>query len=187
MGTLGHDRLACLIEAHGSAVGNYLGRRMYPLSRADLDDLVEQTFVVVGHRINDVPDGNGERPWIIGVARNVLRNAQRANRRRRHHESRLLVQNEAPSAEDEAIADISGQAALASLRDDDREILTLHFWDGLELGELSEVLGISTNAAGTRLSRAKARFVKKVRALDTPSTSGIASDMDQVGEEERSP
>lgn len=187
MGALGHDRLADLIDAHGSAVGNYLCRRIYPLSRSDLDDLVEETFVAVWRRISDVPKGDGERPWVIGVARNALRNAQRANRRRRRHESKILARGLVPSAEDEAMVDITGRAALAVLSGADREILTLRYWDGLELGDLSLVLGISKNAAGTRLSRARARFVEQVRSLDAPGTSATTPDMERVEEEKRTP
>jgi RNA polymerase sigma-70 factor (ECF subfamily) len=187
MGALGHERLARLIDAHAGVVGNYLRRRAYPLSLSDLEDLVEETFVVIWRRLGDVPSGVGERPWIIGVARNVLHNAQRANRRRRRHEALILARGEAPSAEDEAIADISGRAALMALRAADREILALHYWDGLDLGDLSLVLGVSENVAGTRLSRAKARFVEQVRSLDELGTSGTAADMERMEQEKRSP
>lgn len=159
------DRLTRLIAAHGSAVGNYLSRRIYPLSASELDDLVEETFVVAWRRSHQVPTGPDERPWIIGVARNVLHNAKRANGRRLHHEMSAPPTNDSPSAEDEAIAQISGQLALDNLGRADREILTLHFWDGIEVDGLATVLGITTNAAGTRLTRAKARFVDSVRAF----------------------
>jgi RNA polymerase sigma-70 factor (ECF subfamily) len=62
------------------------------------------------------------------------------------------------SAEDRVVADESVRAALAALSDDDRELLTLHAWDGLGARELAAVLHISENAVAVRLSRARARF-----------------------------
>ena len=88
MGPSHDDRFARLVREHSGEVANYLRRRLYPLSGADLDDLVEETMVVVWRRLDDVPD-NAERPWIIGVARNILRNARRSQNRRHAFESSL--------------------------------------------------------------------------------------------------
>ena len=57
-------------------------------------------------------------------------------------------------------------AALGRLRVDDREILRLFAWEQLTLGEIAQVLGISANAAGVRLHRAKARLRDELRADD---------------------
>ena len=49
-------------------------------------------------------------------------------------------------------------AALAGLGDDDREVLLLAGWDGLDSSGIGTVLGISAPAARARLSRARRRF-----------------------------
>jgi RNA polymerase sigma factor (sigma-70 family) len=163
----GRDRLELLVAAHETAVANYLRRRLYPLSAADLDDLVEETFVVCWRRLDAVPDGDGERPWVIGVARHVLHNAHRSHRRRQHHEGRVRPVVADHSAEDEAIADIAASAALAAIGEADRELLRLHFWDGVDVHGLAVVLGVSVTAAGTRLSRAKSKFVAQLEAIES--------------------
>ena len=48
--------------------------------------------------------------------------------------------------------------ALASLPDDDREILLLNAWDGLDTHALGKYFVVSTNAAAVRLTRAQHRF-----------------------------
>jgi RNA polymerase sigma-70 factor (ECF subfamily) len=63
-----------------------------------------------------------------------------------------------PSAEENVIADASVRDALAALSEDDREVLLLHAWDGLDTHQIGEYLVISTNAAAVRLSRAQRRF-----------------------------
>jgi RNA polymerase sigma-70 factor (ECF subfamily) len=157
MGSSHEDRFRRLVLENSPAVGNYLRRRLYPLTVADLDDLVEETMLVVWRRIDAVP-ADAELPWMIGVARNVLRNARRSQNRRSRFESTLTPRASDPSAEDLVIADSSVRDALVALSDDDREILMLNAWDGLDSEALGAALSISTNAAAVRLSRAQARF-----------------------------
>lgn len=151
------DRFRRLVHEHSTAIGNYLRRRLYPLTLADLDDLVEETLLVVWRRIDSVPE-EAELPWMIGVARNVLRNARRSQYRRSNFESTLPRAPDDPSAEDVVIADASVRDALLSLNDDDREVLMLNAWDGLDTHALGVALSITTNAAAVRLTRAQARF-----------------------------
>ncbi|MBX6767094.1 MAG: RNA polymerase, partial [Actinomadura rubrobrunea] len=44
------------------------------------DEVVSETFAVAWRRLRDVPDP--PLPWLLGVARNVLRENHRAERRR---------------------------------------------------------------------------------------------------------
>lgn len=157
MGSRDEDRFSRLAREHSTAVGNYLRRRLYPLSPADLDDLVEETLLVVWRRLDSVPE-DGELPWMLGVARNVLRNARRSKNRRSAFEATLRPAFSEPSAEESVIADASVRDALAALSEDDREVLLLHVWDGLDTHQIGEYLVISTNAAAVRLSRAQRRF-----------------------------
>jgi RNA polymerase sigma-70 factor, ECF subfamily len=159
------DRFARLVHEHSGAVANYLRRRLYPLTPADLDDLVEETMVVVWRRLDRVP-ADAELPWMLGVARNVLRNARRSKNRRSAFESTLHASSSDPSAEEFVIADASVRDALASLSDDDREILLLNAWDGLDTHALGAHFVISTNAAAVRLSRAQARFRELLSAAE---------------------
>jgi len=151
------DRFSRLVREHSSAVGNYLRRRLYPLNPSDLDDLVEETMLVVWRRLDSVPE-DAELPWMLGVARNVLRNARRSKNRRSAFEATLAPPASASSAEEHVIADTSVREALNSLSDDDREILLLSAWDGLDTHALGTFYVISTNAAAVRLSRAQKRF-----------------------------
>lgn len=150
-------RFTRLVREHSPAIGNYLRRRLYPLTPSDLDDLVEETLLVVWRRLDDVPV-DAELPWMIGVAKNVLRNARRSKNRRVAFEATLPPLRDSPSAEESAIADATVREALNSLAEDDREFFLLHAWDGLDTHELGKLYAISTNAAAVRLSRAQRRF-----------------------------
>ncbi len=151
------QRLEHLAREHSPAVANYLRRRLYPLSPADLDDLVEEVLVVCWRRIDAVP-ADAELPWMIGVARNVLNNARRSQNRRSAFVATLSPVEADASAEDYVVADTSIREALVAMSESDREILLLHFWDGLDASQLATVLSVTTNAAAVRLSRAQSRF-----------------------------
>lgn len=157
MGAEEEARFARLVHEHSGAVGNYIRRRLYPLTASDVDDLVEETMIVVWRRLDRVPE-DAELPWMLGVARNVLRNARRSKTRRSTVEARLAPTGDAASAEEHVVADESMRQALAALSEDDREILLLNAWDGLDTHALGAYFAISTNAAAVRLSRAQHRF-----------------------------
>jgi len=151
------DQFDQLVRELSPPVGSYLGRRLYPLPRVELDDLVEETFTIIWRRFSDVPSG-AELPWALGVARNVLRNAKRTHARRLTYEGKVRPRGAEASAEANVIADESVRDALNQLSDDDREILLLHAWDGLNANDLARTLLITPNAAAVRLSRAQAKF-----------------------------
>jgi RNA polymerase sigma factor (sigma-70 family) len=151
------DRLRDLARRATPAVASFLARRAYPLSNADIDDLVEEVLVVTWRRLDDIPR-DAEIAWMIGVARNLLNNARRKHSRRMNAQHKLLPTGPDASAEDHVIANEQLRDALGSLRNDDQEVLLLHYWEGLDAPALGVVLGISAGAAATRLSRAAARL-----------------------------
>jgi RNA polymerase sigma-70 factor (ECF subfamily) len=165
MGTIDDDGFRRLVGDHSSAIGSYLRRRLYPLTASDLDDLVEETLIIVWRRRADIPAG-AELPWMIGVARNVLRNARRSRQRRTSLESSLKVAPTDASAEDYVVADATVREALARLSDDDREIVMLSAWDGLDVHAIATALSITTNVAAVRLTRAQSRFREFFAAVE---------------------
>ena len=159
------QRLERLANEHSTAIANYLRRRIYPLSPSDVDDLVEEVLLVVWRRIDAVPP-DAELPWMIGVARNVLNNARRSQSRRNTFTATLDPSGSDHSAESYVIADMTVRDALGALSDSDREVLLLHFWDGLDAAQLATVLSVSSNAAAVRLSRAQTRFRQALEKLE---------------------
>ena len=157
-------RFRAVADEATPAIGAYLKRRIYPLTYTDVDDLVEEVLIIAWRRLDDIPLG-AEVPWLIGVARNVLRNAHRKFRRGEVVVSHMAPPHHGSSAEDNVIADQGVRAALESLSEDDRDIVLLHAWDGRSAAEIGAILGLTTNAAAVRLSRAQDRFRKNFASV----------------------
>jgi len=166
-----HDeRFDDLWRDHAQAVLRYARRRVMP---ADVDDVVAETFVVAWRRLDEVPEK--ALPWLLGVARGVSANAVRSARRRDALADRVTATGEhdprraAPDTAADALdPDGSAVAALRSMSQVDRELLTLIAWDGLSHAEAATVMGCSPGALKVRFHRARKRFTGLVRSSAPP-------------------
>ncbi|NIV35276.1 MAG: RNA polymerase subunit sigma-24, partial [Anaerolineae bacterium] len=62
---------------HYEPVSRYCHRRLPP---DDANDATAEVFVVAWKKIEDVPRGDDELPWLYGVARNEVRRMRRSSR-----------------------------------------------------------------------------------------------------------
>jgi RNA polymerase sigma-70 factor (ECF subfamily) len=121
------------------------------LTGPDAEDLVAQVMEIAWRRIADVPVAE-PLPWLYAVARNVWRNTARRDRRRRELLARFRLRSPEEAGQDPGRLEPGAlRAALASLREDDQEILRLVAWEDLSPAEIAVVLDCSPNAARTRL------------------------------------
>jgi RNA polymerase sigma-70 factor, ECF subfamily len=161
------DRLARFRAVYDSNYHRILGyvlRRT--ANRQDAEDAVAETFLTAWRRLEKVPPGNGARPWLYGVARNVLANNRRGERRRVRLRNVLNAEPGSQSLQ-RGGTDTEVAAAFAGLGDDDRELLALAAWEGLDPGEIATVLGCSRNAARIRLHRARRRLARELEDTTT--------------------
>lgn len=155
-------RFTALFESTHRALLAYAVRRV--TEPADAADVVAESFLVAWRRIDDVPSGAEARPWMFGVARRVLANARRGDRRRLALADRLRAHLtevvDLPSGQGSDV-----ERALALLSDDDQELLRLVAWEELAREEIAVVLGISRTAVRVRLHRARRRLADQLAVL----------------------
>jgi RNA polymerase sigma factor (sigma-70 family) len=150
-------RFEALYAQHYARVLGYVLRRIDGPDQAA--DVLADTFLVAWRRLDQVPEGERALLWLYGVARRTLANHRRGERRRTHLADRLRAELSAGGPVGEPPeAGAAAAAAFRSLRDEDRELLTLRGWEGLDAGEIAVVLGCSRNAARIRLHRARRRL-----------------------------
>jgi RNA polymerase sigma-70 factor (ECF subfamily) len=147
-----------LYAAHFDAVLGFAIRRTD--RPEDAADVASDTFLVAWRRIAHVPEGPDQRSWLYGVARRVLANQRRGDRRRTALGDRLRRELVAamPDTSDDVVQRADVTAAMRRLSARDQEVLELHLWEGLEPREIAEVLGLTTVVVRPRLSRARARL-----------------------------
>ena len=162
------ERFTQLVVEHGDALLRYFHRRHRDADAVSVDDLLAEVLAVAWRRFDDLPE-DAELLFLYGIARNVLANTRRRSGRRAAITTRLRPAGPSPSAELEAIGDLTVRAALADLAPTDREILLLSAFEGCDPAQCATVLGISTNAAAIRLLRAKQHFGANLHAADPES------------------
>lgn len=161
-GALGHQlaqaRFSRLYREQGRAVLAYALRRVE--DHEDAADVVAETFLVAWRRLASVPAGAGARLWLYGVARRVIANLHRTERRRTRLGRRLAESLRAELATHPAPGGDAAEVlrAMAGLGDEDRELILLVSWEGLSPAEAAQVLEISSLAARSRLHRARRRL-----------------------------
>jgi RNA polymerase sigma-70 factor, ECF subfamily len=172
-GALGRE----LAQVHFTRLYREQGRAIlaYALRRVehseDAADVVAETFLVAWRRLGEVPPGAAARLWLYGVARHVIANLQRTERRRTRLGRRLaetlrteLATNRAPDGEAAEVL-----RAMAGLSDEDRELLLLVSWEGLTPSEAAKVMEISALAARSRLHRARRRLRSLMEDRQAPA------------------
>ena len=170
------DEFATVYEKTYQSLLGYALRRCQ--SPDDAADVVAETFTVAWRRAGDLPPGDEARLWLYGVARRVLANHRRGERR--HAVKTAMLRDElatAPAAAPAAPLEGTPIAEVfRDLPDGDRELLALVAWEGLGNAEIAVVLGCSRNAVSIRLHRARKRFARALRAAGVdPAQTGRAA------------
>jgi RNA polymerase sigma-70 factor (ECF subfamily) len=159
------DAFGQLFDVHARTVYNHAFRLTGDWSTAE--DVMSLTFLEAW-RLHDRVDAEGGslRPWLLGIATNLVRNQRRAARRHREVLAQLPPPaEEAPDFAEESAGRLDAAAqisavpgALAQLGRRDREVLALCVWAGLDYQEAAEALGTPVGTVRSRLSRARARL-----------------------------
>lgn len=166
------DRFRRLYADHARQVLSYALRRTG--DREAAADVVADTFLVAWRRLDEVPGGDKAQMWLYGVARRVLANQQRGERRRHRLAEQLareltVALDARPALEPQASP---LRDALAGLSSEDQELLRLAAWEELNPGQIAAVLGVTQIAVRSRLHRAR----KRLRARLDQASAGDAFD-----------
>ncbi len=154
-----------IFERHAAAVHAYARRR---IGMTAGEEILAQTFLTAFEkRTRFDPSYGSARPWLLGIATNLIRHHLREERehltalRKSAHD-----QPEAP-VEDDARLDAERMKptlleALLALSDDDRETFLLLALGQLTYEEVASALGIPVGTVRSRIHRARRHLRERV-------------------------
>jgi RNA polymerase sigma-70 factor (ECF subfamily) len=151
---------AAVFDRYYVPLHGFIARR---LGQSLADDLASETFLVAfARRVHYDPAYPDARPWLYGIASNLISRHHRAELRRYRALARVGPEQPAEAHDDETVGRLDAQArqqplaaALADISARDRDVLLLVAWADLTSEEAGRALGIPAGTARSRLHRAR--------------------------------
>jgi RNA polymerase sigma-70 factor (ECF subfamily) len=163
-----------IFDRRAAAIHRYLARRV---GRTLADDLTAETFLIAfrGRDKYDISHVDC-RPWLYGIAANLLRGHRRAEIRQYRALARTGVDPAYASASDDRVlarVDAAGEVralagVLARLPAGERDVLTLVSQAQLSYPEVARALGIPVGTVRSRLHSARKRIRQALPDLEGP-------------------
>lgn len=131
-------------------------------------DVLQDTFMIAGSRMDQLRDPTKLKPWLYAIARHeALRSLKKHSEQQPWEEDADVVSQEPDPSHAASQAELAELvwAAAAGLNPRDRVVLDLHLRQGLEGQELGDALGVSPGHAYVLLSRLKEQVERSLGAL----------------------
>ncbi|MEV4257114.1 RNA polymerase sigma factor [Spirillospora sp. NPDC049652] len=169
------EGFALVYDRYFDDVHRYLAAR---LGRETADDLAADTFLIAFRRRADFDPSRGTalRPWLYGIATNLVSQHRRAEQRRLKAMGRVGAEVSVDGHEERATARIAAETlrpdlvrAVRGLSSGERDVVFLSAVAGLGYEEIAQALKIPSGTVGSRLSRAKARLRRALADKTTQS------------------
>ncbi len=177
------EAFAVLFDRHSNKVYNHCFRRSAEWSMAK--DLTSVVFLEAWRKRRQVRlHGDSVLPWLLAVANNCLRNAERSRRRYHRLLAKLSRPEDTPPLDAQASDRVDDEVAMRrlllvfrQLNTEDQEVIALCDWSGLSYEEAATALDIPVGTVKSRLSRARTRL----RALMDLAGAGRESSTEHGG------
>jgi RNA polymerase sigma-70 factor (ECF subfamily) len=166
------DLMAAYIDGEASAFRSLFERHaavLYRLARRrltsddDARDVVQQTLLQMHRARNDFRRGSKLRPWLFTIAMNLVREHYRKQKRRREQSLENTPNVSEPVHEPEVSDEARERSArvrsaLASLPENQREVIELHWFENSPYEEIAQIVGASVAAVRVRAHRGYERL-----------------------------
>jgi RNA polymerase sigma-70 factor (ECF subfamily) len=157
-------RLREVFEKHAAFVCRSLRRLGVP--EADLDDMLQEVFVVVHQRLPDYREVGRARSWLYSICTRLAHARRRKVLRRRESLVPEPPEELASGSPEERVegreALALGQELLALLSPEQREVFVLYEVEDLPMPEIAAALGCPLQTAYSRLHAARQRILTEV-------------------------
>lgn len=126
------------------------------------DDAVQDTFIKVYRSWREFDTPAAEKAWVMRVAVNVCKDYLRSAWRRKVH----LVEEypEIAGEEEQPKEDNILLEEIMALKPRYRQVILLHYYQQLSVGEIARILSAPQSTVSVRLRRARAILLKRLEA-----------------------
>lgn len=166
-GRAAEERFRAIVTPHVEFVWRSL--RRLGIRQSDLDDALQEVFVVTARRLEDIESGR-ERAFLFGIATRIASTRRRTLRRRPEDGEAGLLEEPAQELDPEELSELRQarpvlQQILDEMSDDCRAVFVLAELEEMTTRDISELLGIPQGTASSRLRSARETFHAAVRRL----------------------
>jgi RNA polymerase sigma-70 factor (ECF subfamily) len=157
-----------VFDRHWPALRRYLALRL----GADLgEELAAEVFVRAFAGRHTYKDGDGDaRPWLYGIAANLVRDHRRRERR---HTAAMALLDRAPTMPAQ-LPDVSAvMSQLARMPLGTREAVALWVWGDLSYEQIAQALSIPIGTVRSRLNRARTALAATARAATSATSPSL--------------
>lgn len=159
------ESFGAIFDRYYAQIRRFAGQR---LGQSMADDVAAETFLIAFDRRKTYDRSRqNARPWVFGIASNLIARHQRAEARQYRALARTRGGEISEGHAEQVVGRLDAEAhrgplmeALAEIAARDRDVLLLVAWAEMSLEQAGEALGIPAGTARSRLHRAR----KKIRA-----------------------
>jgi RNA polymerase sigma-70 factor (ECF subfamily) len=148
--------------------------RRHGVRDADLDDMLQEVFLVVHRTLHEYVDRGRMRAWLYSICTRVAHGQRRKLVRRRETPELNGLESEVAPQQHQHVEDQQslrlGYQLLEALPPHEREVFVLYEVEDMTMPEIAQVLGCPLQTGYSRLNRARERIL----ALLSDAQSGKA-------------
>lgn len=129
-------------------------------------DATQETFLKAYRKMDSFRGSSSEKTWLCRIAINTCRSMQRTAWHR--HVDRRVTPEELPLAGDEICTaeDMDVVRAMMALPEKLKEVILLHYWQEMPVGEIARALGLAHASVSGRIKRAQEKLRRMLDGRD---------------------
>ena len=175
------EAFATLVSRHINLVYSVALRRLHDTHFAE--EVTQAAFIILARKAGSLNAKTILSAWLCRTAQYAAADASKMQRRRERREQEMHMESVLNQTEPESSpwTDIAPllDIAMAQLGEKDHSAIVLRFFEGKDLKQVGAALGVSENAAKTRVSRATEKlrkfFIKRGITLSAATIGGVVS------------
>lgn len=137
-------------------------------NKEDAEDALQESFIAIYKNIASLSDYNKLKPWIFSILKNSC--YTRYRKRKREFPDEFVLEkadsNSISKGEDYFLLNNEIEAALMNLKEKEREVLVLFYYNDFSIEEIAKICNSFTGTIKSRLYRARKNLKKELIKVD---------------------